>query len=215
MANFDIVKKKISIRDKRHAQHKVFLRRMRQKAHRLHIWRKSWSLVLTASFVMFAGVSMWQHQATAFEHAGIQQSESQKIRAEAIARFNNLPVEGVDPKMGTLVEYLSEKKSPLVDYAGIIARSPNYRLLIGIAQAETNLCKKTTTNNCWGIGPGSPFYYDDIKFSLYYADYLIEKYDALGMDTPEKMVQTYVGYHNPTWIEAIHDVFYELEIKGL
>jgi hypothetical protein len=124
-------------------------------------------------------------------------------------------VESVDPKTDSIVEYLADKKSPLVDYAGIIARSPNYKLLIGIAQAETNLCKKTLSNNCWGIGPGSPFYYDDIKFSLYYADYLIEKYESLGMDTPEKMVRTYVGYHNPTWIEAINNVFYDLEVRGL
>ncbi|OGE80607.1 MAG: hypothetical protein A2826_01635 [Candidatus Doudnabacteria bacterium RIFCSPHIGHO2_01_FULL_43_23] len=215
MANFDVVRKKISIKDVRHAQHKDFLRRLSQRAHRLHRLRVAWSAVLTVGFVLFSGVSIWQHQARALEYTAVQQAELQKVRLHALTRFNNLPVESVDPKTDSIVEYLADKKSPLVDYAGIIARSPNYKLLIGIAQAETNLCKKTLSNNCWGIGPGSPFYYDDIKFSLYYADYLIEKYESLGMDTPEKMVRTYVGYHNPTWIEAINEVFYDLEVRGL
>ena len=170
---------------------------------------------MTASFVLFFGISLWQHQATAFSQTAEQQAEQEKVRVHAMNRFNQLPVQNVDPKTDAVEAYLVEKKSPLKDYAGLIARSPNYKLLLGIAQAETNLCKKTTTNNCWGIGPGKPFYYDDIKYSLYYADYLIEKYESLGMDSPEKMVKTYVGYHNPGWVEAVRDVFYDLEVRGL
>ena len=135
MANFDVVRKKISIKDVRHAQHKDFLRRLSQRAHRLHRLRVAWSAVLTVGFVLFSGVSIWQHQARALEYTAVQQAELQKVRLHALTRFNNLPVESVDPKTDSIVEYLADKKSPLVDYAGIIARSPNYKLLIGIAQA--------------------------------------------------------------------------------
>jgi hypothetical protein len=110
---------------------------------------------------------------------------------------------------------LAEKNSPLVNYAGEIARMENWKLILGIAQAESNLCKKTDKNNCWGIGPGGPWTYNDISESLHYVNYLIDKYDGLGMSRPETMVHTYVGYYNPNWITAVNDVFYELQARGL
>lgn len=142
-------------------------------------------------------------------------SEVEKIRVNALARNNFLPVAGTDPKVGVLAEYLREKKSPLASYAGILSRLPNWKLLVGIANAESNLCKKTDKNNCWGIGPGGPWTFEEISQSLYYANYLLTKFDRLGMDKPETLVRTYVGYHNPNWITAINDVFYELNERGL
>ncbi|PIR97550.1 MAG: hypothetical protein COT91_00790 [Candidatus Doudnabacteria bacterium CG10_big_fil_rev_8_21_14_0_10_41_10] len=215
MGVFDIKKRKISISQPEHSKHKLYLQRISNRVTRLFWWRKSWSLVLTIIFVSFFGISFWHVSQANLSWNYEQQSEFQKIRAYTLARYSQLPVKQVDPKTEEIRTFLAERKSPLVEYAGEIARMDNWKLILGIAQAESNLCKKTDKNNCWGIGPGKPFVYDDIKSSLYHADYLIEKYGEQGMTQPETMVRTYVGYHNPTWIEAIQDVFYDLEVRGL
>lgn len=179
-------------------------------------YRRMW---VTAVFFLAASLVMadalWQAEVSYWKWSYGFQSEVQKLRVAALSRYNPLPIEEIDPKVPVLAQYLNEKKSPLANYAGQLARLRNWKLLLGIAHAETNLCKKTDKNNCWGIGPGKPFRYEDIVNSLYYANYLLDKYQLLGMDNPETMVRTYVGYYNPNWIAAINDIYYELRERGL
>src|SRR5205823_6242644 len=105
------------------------------------------------------------------------QSDVQSLRTLAAAHPNPLPLQDNDPKLAALKQYLVDKKSPLAKYAGEISRMPNWKTLLGIAQAESNLCKKTSKNNCWGIGPNNtPLTYNDISESLYYANFLLNKY---------------------------------------
>lgn len=209
MGSLDIKQKKISVIPK------VVTRKTINRRTDLHRWRLGWSISLTAVFLLFSGVVFIKQEQSHIEWIVRSQADDQKIRALVLGKSQGLPVEISDPKTELIRDYLLERKSPLVAYAGEIARMGNWKLILGIAQAESNLCKKTDKNNCWGIGPGKPFHYDEIRNSLYHADYLITRYRELGMSRPETMVYNYVGYYNPNWITAVNDVFFDLKVKGL
>lgn len=102
----------------------------------------------------------------------------------------------------TLVRnYLKRYGSVLEPYAEeIIAVSDqydlDYRLLVAIAQQESNLCKRIPENsfNCWGFG----IYGDKVtRFDSYsqafeiIAKTLKKNYIDKGLDTPEKIMAKY------------------------
>lgn len=215
MPNFDLKKLAVPPSSPRHSQHRRYLEFIKTRATRRFWRRMNWSAVFLAATSLVTAnallVSDREALAANYETASVVQG----IRMDNLARYNTLPVEQPDAKAQILADYLVEKKSPLAAYAGELARLPNWKLLVGIANAESNLCKKTDRNNCWGIGPGGPWTFGEITESLYYANYLLSKFDKLGMDDPETLVRTYVGWHNPNWVSAIHDVFYELQERGL
>ncbi|MEK9180684.1 MAG: hypothetical protein AAB871_00430 [Patescibacteria group bacterium] len=216
MRRFDIKKKIIKPSSAEHSQHEKYLALSRARAEKHFLVRNAWSAAFLFVFSVTAfGVLISESQAagsTAYQ----LQSSFQQVRAAYLARqFQPLPVLKHDPKVDVLMQYLSEKKSPLVNYVGTLSRMENWKLILGIAHAESNLCKKTDRNNCWGIGPGSPFYYDDISESLYYVNYLIDKYHEMGMQNPETMVRRYVGRYSSNWVTAVNDVAYELAERGL
>jgi hypothetical protein len=215
MSNFDLRKKTIKPSDPKHTRHAQYQKAASRFATRRVLARAAWAGAFFIFGLFLVGNAALKSEAAYGGRIYADLSEIQKVRARSLARGNQLPVMDKDPKADILTEYLVQKNSPLADYAGLISRLPNWRLLVGIANAESGLCKKTDKNNCWGIGPGSPFTYDDISESLYHANYLLTRFDSLGMKKPETLVRTYVGYYNPNWIEAIHDVFYELQQKGL
>lgn len=215
MEMLDVRKKKVFPSDPRHSKHAEFLARRARRAKLRYVRNRRWSFSLAIVGVLFSIITLnVQHRANA-SGAYQDQALAQGERAKAFEHFAALPVEHTDPKVTEVEAYLAEKKSPLVAYAGEISRMENWKLILGIAHAESNLCKRTDRNNCWGIGPGGPWYYDDIEDSLYYANALLEKYQSLGMSRPETMVRTYVGYYNPNWITAVNNVFSELEARGL
>jgi hypothetical protein len=213
--SFDIRKKPIGPQSPRHSKHSLYLARLRKQADAKHRGRTIAGIAFFAIFLFlsFNAVSAVDNESLKWSYT--ERSEIQKIRTNTLSRNAVLPVEIEDPKVAQIEQFLRDKKSPLSDYAGLIARMPNYRLILGIAQAESNLCKRTDRNNCWGIGPGGPWSYDDISNSLYHVNYLLDRYQSLGMDRPENMVNTYVGYHNPNWIQAVNDIFIELNQRGL
>jgi hypothetical protein len=98
-------------------------------------------------------------------------------------------------------KYLQKYSSPLEPYSQIIVDisdkyNLDYRLLVAIAQQESNLCKKipTDSHNCWGYG-----IYGDLvtKFDNYpeametVASGLKRNYLDKGLDTPEKIMAKY------------------------
>jgi hypothetical protein len=215
MANFDLQKKTVKPSDPRHTHHAEYKKKTSRLATRRLIKRLALSGAFFVVSLFFAGEMLLRCEAAYGSRIYSDVSEIQRVRAKSLAQGAGLPVTATDPKADILTEYLIQKNSPLAEYAGLISRLPNWRLLVGIANAESGLCKKTDRNNCWGIGPGSPFAYDDISESLYHANYLLTRFDSMGMKKPETLVKTYVGYYNPNWIAAIHDVFYDLQQKGL
>ncbi|MCL5435850.1 MAG: hypothetical protein M1275_02115 [Patescibacteria group bacterium] len=215
MPNLDLKKVAVPPSSPKHSRHGRYLDFQKAKATRRFWWRMSWSAVFLIAASLFTTQSMLASDQQALTQNYESTSVVQGIRLNNLARYNALPVEQPNEKVQILAEYLKEKNSPLAAYAGELARLPNWKLLVGIANAESNLCKKTDRNNCWGIGPGGPWTFGEITESLYYANYLLSKFGKLGMDKPESLVRTYVGWHNPNWVNAIRDVFYELQERGL
>ncbi len=215
MRFFDLKKRIITAAHPRHSLHGRYLELKAVLGRRRTVRRARWSAVFALTIVAIIGLSAFGVHAEYLTWTYRNQSEIQNLRLAQLNRYRPLPIEQSDPKFHLLVEYLEEKNSPLAAYAGELARMPNWKLLVGIAQAESNMCKRTNRNNCWGIGPGSPWTFEDITQSMYYADSLLSKYRTLGMDRPENMVRTYVGWHNPNWVLAIHNVLSELSERGL
>ncbi len=111
-----------------------------------------------------------------------------------------------------LEKYLSAKNSSLAKHVEAISEQTQWKLIIGIARAESSFCKHQVTNNCWGIG-GAWNMKDYSNFDQAVADVnriLEEHYIQAGLNTPKKIVKKYVGHQNDDWQYAV-----EQELKNL
>lgn len=122
-----------------------------------------------------------------------------------------------DPRIGQLRAYLESKKnSPLAQNAELLFNQYHYRLIIGISFAESNFCQyQIMPNNCWGIGGGRPERYPTLADGIIRANNLIQKYQELGMTSPELMRDSWVGWKNYNWVIAVKQIILELEEAGL
>jgi len=114
---------------------------------------------------------------------------------------SNFQIGTKDARALIVKNYLAKYNSPLEDYADqVVTTSDKYsldfRLLVAIAQQESNLCKKIPedSNNCWGFG----IYGDKVtRFASYpealetVAKTLKEQYIDRGLKTPEEIMTKY------------------------
>jgi len=118
-------------------------------------------------------------------------------------------------------KYLEKYHSPLVPYAYfIVSVSDQYgidwRLLVAIAQQESNLGKKIPPNsyNAWGWGIHSR---GTLHFSSWQegiktvARGLKEKYIDKGYITPEEIMSKYTPSSNGSWVFGVNQFIQELE----
>lgn len=123
-----------------------------------------------------------------------------------------------------LKKYLSRYESDLEPYANLMVQisdkySLDYRLLVAIAQQESNLCKRIPENsyNCWGFG----IYGDKVtRFDNYpqafeiIAKALKKNYIDKGLDTPEEIMLKYtppsVALGGP-WAKGVSQFLTDLE----
>jgi hypothetical protein len=120
--------------------------------------------------------------------------------------------------------YLAKYNSPLEPFHQLIIDisdkySLDYRLLVAIAQQESNLCKKIPDNsyNCWGFG----IYGDKVtRFGSYpegletVAKTLKFKYIDQGLDTPEEIMVRYTPpslEKGGSWAKGVNQFFSEME----
>ncbi len=120
--------------------------------------------------------------------------------------------------------YLQRYGSPLEPYSRLIVQisdkySLDYRLLVAIAQQESNLCKKIPLGsyNCWGFG-----IYGNIttRFSNYpqaietVAKTLKHNYIDLGLVTPQEIMAKYTPPSldkGGPWAKAVSQFLSDLE----
>lgn len=134
--------------------------------------------------------------------------------AEALA--GNIPPVVEDPRIILLRTFLENKKSPLANEAETLLNQYHYRLIIGIAFAESNFCKvQIRPNNCWGIGGTRPETYETLSDGIIRANNLIEKYHSNGMTSPKLMLGRWVGWQNHSWPIAVEQITSHLENQGL
>lgn len=117
-----------------------------------------------------------------------------------------------DPRTEPLRQYLLSKNSVMATEVETLLEQYHYRLILGIAFAESNFCKyQIMPNNCWGIGGSYPEKYPTLADGVIRANNLIQKYQDLGMTTPKLMRNTWVGWPNDNWIIAVEQITSELE----
>lgn len=129
-----------------------------------------------------------------------------------------------DGRMYIIKNYLHQYDSPLEPYAGLLVDTSDkyaldYRLMVAIAQQESNLCKKIPVEsyNCWGFG-----IYGDLitRFTSYpqaidtVARSLKRDYLDQGLRTPEEIMAKYtppsLGKGGP-WAKAVNQFLTELQ----
>lgn len=129
-----------------------------------------------------------------------------------------------DARSVIIQKYLNRYNSPLEPFSRALVEtadkySLDYRLLVAIAQQESNLCKKIPphSHNCWGYG----IYGDKVtRFEDYpqaidtVARGLKKNYIDKGLDTPEKIMAKYtppsVAIGGP-WAKGVNQFLTELE----
>ncbi len=116
--------------------------------------------------------------------------------------------------------YLKKYNSPLYLYSDfIVATAKKYdldpRLILAIAQQESNLCKKTPddSHNCWGWGIHSQ---GTLKFPSYQIAIetvtkgLAEKYLNQGLLTPEQIMGIYTPLSDGSWATGVQQFLDEM-----
>lgn len=132
-----------------------------------------------------------------------------------------LEFETTDARAVVVKNYLRKYNSPLEPFARQeVEISDKYdldwRLLIAIAQQESNLCKKIPPNsyNCWGYG-----IYGNLvtRFDSYttgmetVAKGLKKNYIDKGLVTPEEIMAKYTPPSKGSWARGVNQFLAELE----
>jgi len=130
-------------------------------------------------------------------------------------------VVGADARPVIIRQYLARYNSPLEPYADLIFQisqkyNLDYRLLVAIAQQESNLGKKIPADsyNAWGWGVHSR---GTLGFSGWeeaietVARGLREDYVDQGLVTPEQMMAKYTPLSNGSWAFGVKQFMGEME----
>lgn len=161
--------------------------------------------------------------------------QTQSLNALASPRYGSqvfaaLPsttgqVQGVataaDARAEIIRQYLSNYKSPLEPFAAqIVEVSEKYdldfRLLVAIAQQESNLCKKIPPDsyNCWGWGIHER---GTTRFTSYpealeiVTQGLREDYLNKGYNTPEQIMKKYTPLSSGSWAAGVNQFLQDME----
>lgn len=103
-----------------------------------------------------------------------------------------------DARPVIIEKYLEAHNSPLLPYTDeLLAASEeydvDYRLIVAIAQCESNLCKKSPPGsfNCWGFENGATKFLSWEQAIYQVAKTLREDYLDEGLETPEEIMVKY------------------------
>jgi hypothetical protein len=118
-------------------------------------------------------------------------------------------------------KYLKKYNSPLLPHTDfLVATARSYRLdprlLVAIAQQESNLCKKIPedSHNCWGWGIHSQ---GTLKFNSYpeaikaVTKGLSENYLGQGLTTPEEIMGIYTPLSEGSWANGVQQFLDEMD----
>lgn len=118
-------------------------------------------------------------------------------------------------------QYLEKHNSPMAPYSDLVFEASekydlDYRLMVAIAQCESNLCKKSppSSYNCWGFENGDTHFYSWEHAFERVAKTLKEGYIDQGLVTPEEIMPKYappsVAKGGP-WAKCVNQFLEELE----
>lgn len=126
-----------------------------------------------------------------------------------------------DARVEIIRQYLKKYNSPLLGEEKTLVRAADkygldFRLLVAIAQQESNLCKVMPKDsyNCWGWGIHSR---GTLRFHSYkeaieaVAKGLREEYIDKGYTTPELIMKKYTPLSKGTWAAGVREFMVEME----
>lgn len=126
-----------------------------------------------------------------------------------------------DARVEIIRQYLHEYRSPLEPYAQKIVNEAeknglDFRLLVAIAQQESNLCKKIPSGsyNCWGWGIHSQ---GTLRFASFeqgveeVSKGLKEDYLDKDYTTPEEIMAKYTPQSPGSWAAGVTQFLQEME----
>jgi len=184
-------------------------------------------LLILNFFIIFEGslYYAWRKQGSFQEPAVISPLVSAPLLSfdseEEKSAYLRATVITADARPVLLARYLEYYQSPLLPYADLIfdisqQLGLDYRLLVAIAQQESNLCKKIPDNsyNCWGWGIHSR---GTLRFSSYpeaietVAKGIKKDYIDQGLTTPEEIMKRYTPLSNGSWAAGVRQFMEEIE----
>lgn len=130
-------------------------------------------------------------------------------------------VSSEDARPIIIEKYLQTYNSPLYPYANQLLEAAqrydvDYRLIVAIAQCESNLCKKSPPGsyNCWGFENGETRFLSWEQAFNQVAKTLRERYLDMGLITPDEIMPKYappsVEKGGP-WAKCVNQFIEELE----
>jgi len=118
-----------------------------------------------------------------------------------------------DARPEILKQYMEFYNSPLTPYADLIVQTADkygvdYRLIVAIAQQESNICKVIPPGgyNCWGWGitGSSTLSFDSFEHGIEIVTQgLKENYLDKGYTTPEEIMSKYTPLSNGSWAAGV------------
>jgi hypothetical protein len=103
-----------------------------------------------------------------------------------------------DARPVIIQKYLEKYNSPMLPYADALLTASNtynvdYKLIVAIAQCESNLCKKSPEGsfNCWGFENGDTHFLSWEQAFNQVAKTLREGYLDKGLTTPDQIMPKY------------------------
>ena len=144
---------------------------------------------------------------------------SHAINPQVLGAFS-YSVKSEDAVPEIVKRYLAKYQSPLLPHAALVNIARGYRidprLLVAIAQQESNLCKKIPDDsfNCWGWGIHSR---GTLKFTSYEEAMtavikgLSENYFGEGLTTPEAIMGIYTPLSDGSWARGVQQFIDEMK----
>lgn len=131
-------------------------------------------------------------------------------------------IETGDARPVIIDQYLEKYNSPMAPYADFLFQMSekyglDYRLMLAIAQCESNLCKKSLPDsyNCWGFENGETKFLSWKQAIEQVAKTLKEDYIDQGLVTPEEIMPKYappsVKAGGP-WAHCVQQFLEEIEL---
>ena len=179
------------------------------------------SMAMVGAFILFFKVSANNQPLSPVSYQKILGTSTLLESQFAPAPVIDSTLKTADARPLIIKNYLNKYKSELEPYSQLIVDvsdkySLDYRLLVAIAQQESNLCKRIPANsyNCWGFG----IYGDKVtRFNSYpqaldkVAKTLKKEYFDKGLTTPEAIMAKYTPPSQGSWAAGVSSFLSELE----
>jgi hypothetical protein len=188
------------------------------------------SVLLVLSFFIFSpivlGYSLFLLYASRPEVLAAEDETEAKSSYVYASRPSTFPVisasvQTSDARAKILEAYLTRYHSPLSEYSSYIVETADqndvdFRLVVAIAQQESNLCKfiPEESYNCWGWGIHSQ---GSLGFTSYeegiriVTEGLKQNYIDKGLTTPEAIMSKYTPQSNGSWAHGVSEFMSDME----